>query len=57
MKPQFPDLSAKVTGVGLAEVLGVLGEQADEEVDPAEVTVGQAGQPRPDLRLDLDLIE
>jgi hypothetical protein len=29
---------------------GVLGEQADEEVDPAEVAVGQDGQPGPDLR-------
>lgn len=37
--------------VGLGEVLSVLGEQADEEVDPAEVAVGQAGQPGPDFRL------
>ncbi len=28
----------------------MLGEQADEEVDPAEVPVGQAGQPGPDFR-------
>ena len=41
MEPQFPDLPAEVSGGGLAEVLGVLGEQADEEVDPAEVAVGQ----------------
>ena len=46
-----------MTGVRLAEIFGVLGEQADEEVDPAEVTVGQSGQPGPDLGLDLDLIE
>jgi hypothetical protein len=46
-----------VSGVGLAEVLGVLGEQADKEVDAAEVAVGQAGQPGPDFRLDLDLIQ
>ena len=54
MEPQFPDLPAEVPGVGLADVLGVLGEQADEEIDPAEVAVGQAGEPGPDLRLDLD---
>jgi hypothetical protein len=48
---------AEVSGVGLAEVLSVLGEQADEEVDPAEVAVGQAGQPGPDFMLDLDLIQ
>jgi hypothetical protein len=57
VEPQFPDLSAEVSGVGLAEVLSVLGEQADEEVGPAEVAVGQAGQPGPDFRLDLDLIQ
>jgi hypothetical protein len=57
VEPQFPDLPAEVSGVGLAEILGVLGEQADEEVDPAEVAVGQAGQPGPDFRLDLDLIQ
>jgi len=45
VEPQFPDLPAEVSGVGLAEVLGVLGEQAGKEVDPAEVAVGQAGQP------------
>jgi hypothetical protein len=32
-----------VARVRLAKIAGVLGEQADEEVDPAEVTVGQAG--------------
>jgi hypothetical protein len=57
VEPEFPDLPAEVSGVGLAEVLGVLGEQADEEVDPAEVAAGQAGQPGPDFRLDLDLIQ
>ena len=35
----------------------MLGEQADKEVDPAEVASGQAGQPGPDFRLDLDLIQ
>jgi hypothetical protein len=38
-----------MTGVRLAEIFGVLGEQADKEIDPAEVTVGQSGQPGPDL--------
>jgi hypothetical protein len=57
VEPQFPDLPAEVPAVGLAEVLGVFGEQADEEVDPAEVAVGQAGQPGSDFRLDLDLIQ
>ena len=27
-----------MTGVGLTEISGVLGEQANQEVDPAEVT-------------------
>ena len=30
-----------MTGIGLTEILGLLGEKADEEIDPAEVTVGQ----------------
>ncbi len=46
-----------MTGVRLAEIFGMLGKQADEEIDPAEVTVGQSGKPGPDLGLDLDLIE
>jgi hypothetical protein len=33
----------------------VLGEQADEEVHPAEVAVGQLFKPGPDFRFDLDL--
>jgi hypothetical protein len=41
MEPQFPDLAAQVTGIGLAEVHSVLGKQADQEIDPAEITVGQ----------------
>ncbi len=45
-----------MAGVGLAEIFGVLGEQADEEVDPAEVAVGQPGQPGPDFGLDLNLV-
>src|SRR5215471_14677781 len=57
VEPQLPDLPVEVTGVGLAEVFGVLGEQADEEVDPAEVTVGQAGQPGPDFGLDFNLVQ
>jgi len=46
-----------VTSIGLAEIVGVLGEQADEEVDPAEVAVGQPGQPGPDFGFDLHLIQ
>jgi hypothetical protein len=57
MEPQLSDLPAQVTGVGLAEVFGVLSEQADEEVDPAEVAVGQTGQPGPDFGFDLNLIQ
>jgi hypothetical protein len=40
VEPQFPDLATKMTGVRLAEIFGMLGEQADKEIDPAEVTVG-----------------
>jgi hypothetical protein len=50
MEAQFADLAAEVTGVRLAEVLGVLSEQADEEVGPAEVAVGEFLQPGPGLR-------
>jgi hypothetical protein len=32
-----------MTGIGLAQIVGLLGEQADEEIDPAEVTVRQPG--------------
>src|SRR6266702_2788955 len=53
VEPQLPDLAAKVTGVGLAEVRSVFGKQADEEIDPAEVTVGQILQPGPYFGLDL----
>jgi hypothetical protein len=45
MEPQFPDLPPEVSCVRLAEIFGMPGEQADEEVDPAEVPVRQAGQP------------
>jgi hypothetical protein len=43
VEPQLPDLPAKVTGIGLAEIVGLLSEQADEKVHPAEVTIGQPG--------------
>ena len=46
-----------MTGVGLTEISGVLGEQANQEVDPAEVTITQLGEPGPDFGLDLDLIQ
>jgi hypothetical protein len=39
VEPQFPDFPAQVAGTGLAEIVGLLGEQADVEVDPAEVTL------------------
>jgi hypothetical protein len=32
-----------VTGIRLAEIVGLLSEQADEEVHPAEVMIGQPG--------------
>jgi hypothetical protein len=32
-EPQFPDLPAEVAGAQLAGIFGVLGQQADEEVD------------------------
>lgn len=32
-------------------------KQADEEVNAAEIAVAQPGQPRPDLGLDLNLIQ
>ena len=43
VEPQLPDPSAQVAGARLAEIAGVLGEQAHEEVDPAEVAIRQAG--------------
>jgi hypothetical protein len=46
-----------VAAVGLAECLGVFGQQPDQEIDPAEVTAGEALQPCPYLRLDLDLVQ
>jgi hypothetical protein len=49
VEPQLPDLAAKVTGIWLAEVGSVPGEQADEEIDPAEISVGQVLQPGPDF--------
>ena len=39
MEPQLPDLTTQVPGVRLAEILGVLSKQADEEIDAAEVAV------------------
>ena len=57
MKPELPDFPAEVAGVRLAEIFGALGEQADQEVDPAEVTVGQTGQLGPDFGLDLHLVQ
>lgn len=42
LKAQLADLAAEVTGVRLAECLGTLGEQADEEVDPTKIAVREA---------------
>ena len=39
MEPQFPNLPVQVPWVRLAELVGLLGEQADQEVDPAEVSI------------------
>ena len=46
-----------VVGLAVPGFADHLGAQGDKEVDPAEVAVGQAGQPGPDFRLDLDLIQ
>jgi hypothetical protein len=37
VEPELADLAAEVAGVRLAEGVGLLGEQADEEVFTAEV--------------------
>jgi hypothetical protein len=57
MEPQLPDLASQMAGLGLAEIFGVPGEQANQEVHPAEVTVTQLRQPGSHLGLDLDLIQ
>ena len=54
VEPQLAYLPTKVARIGLAESLGLLGEQADEKVGAAEVPVAKAFEPGPDLRLDLD---
>jgi hypothetical protein len=54
VESQLADLPAEMPGVGLAERLGLFGEQTDQEVDPAEIVVVQPGQPRSDLWLDFD---
>ena len=46
-----------MAGAGLTELLRMLGEQANQEVDSAEVTVRQCGQPGPNLWLQLHLIQ
>jgi len=57
MEPKLPDLPGQMAGVGLAEIFGVPGQQANKEVHPAEVTITQLGQPGPHLGLDLNLIQ
>ncbi len=43
--------------VRLAQVFRPFGEQADKEVEPAEVPVAHCRQPGPDLGLDLDRVQ
>jgi len=57
VEPQLPDLAAKVTDIRLAEVGSVPGEQADEGIDPAEISVGQVLQSGPDFGLDLHFVQ
>jgi hypothetical protein len=57
MEPQFADFPAEVAGVRLAEGVGLLGEQADEEVGAAEVSVAEALESGPDLGLDLYCVQ
>jgi hypothetical protein len=45
-----------MTRVRLAEILRLRGQQADHEVDPAKVAIAQPDQPRPHLRLDLNVV-
>ena len=45
MEAKLADFSLKVTGVGLAERLGTLGQHADQKVDSAEVAVGEGFEP------------
>jgi hypothetical protein len=42
VEPDLAYLPDEVAGVGLAKSVGLLGEQADEEVGPAEVPVAEA---------------
>jgi len=51
VKPQLTYLPTEVTGVRLAEGIGLLGEQADKEVSAAEVSVAEALEPGPRLGL------
>ena len=57
VEPQLADFPAEVAGVGLAEGVGLLGEQADQEVGAAEVPVAELLEPGPHLGLDLDRAE
>jgi len=42
VEPELADFPAKVAGIGLAEGVGLLGEQADQEVGTAEIAVAEA---------------
>jgi len=55
MEPQFPDFPPEVSCVRLAEIFGMLGEQANEEGRPGR-SPGQAGWLGLDLRFDLHLV-
>ena len=54
METQFPYLPAEVTGVWLTEILGMLSQEADEEIGPAEVAVGELLEPGPHFGLDFN---
>jgi len=49
VEPQLTHLAIQVAGIQLTECLGTLGEQGDQEVNPAEGAVRQAVQPHPHL--------
>jgi hypothetical protein len=55
--PQLADFPAEVARVGLAQGLGLPGEQPDQEIGTAEVAVTETLEPGPDLGFDLDLVQ
>jgi hypothetical protein len=57
VEAQLTHLPLQVAGVRLAEGLGLLGEQANQEVDTTEVPIGQGLQPSANLWLDLHRVQ